>query len=136
MSAFQPKEAIIDSLGRVLVVDDNSLVRESLCHVLSVRGYTVFEAEDGEAALDIVNAENIQVAIVDIMMPTMGGLQLRQVLEDRTPIVHVILVTGQPEIVEGLVEDDMDFQAATVSLLQKPVHPVKLLAEVEKRLLD
>ena len=109
-------------------------MRESLSYVLSERGYTAFEAEDGEAALKIFESEDIQIAIIDIMMPTMGGLQLRQVLTDRAPLIPIILVTGQPEIVESLVEDDLEFQYGTVSLLQKPVHPVKLLAEVEKRL--
>lgn len=128
------QEAKIESLGRVLIVDDNTLVRESLSHVLRERGYTAFEAEDGEAALIIFESEDIEIAIIDIMMPTMGGLQLRQVLADREPSIPIILVTGQPEIVESLVEDDLEFQYGTVSLLQKPVHPVKLLAEVEKRL--
>jgi len=121
-------------LGTVLVADDNAMVRESLCHVLRERGYTVVEAEDGEAALDVINQQDIQVAVIDIMMPSVGGLELRQVLIEQNARLPVIFVTGQPEIVGSLVEDDADFQTGQVSLLQKPVHPVKLLAEVEKRM--
>jgi hypothetical protein len=48
--------------------------------------------------------------------------------------METILVTGQPDRVEGLVEDDPDFQTGRVSILYKPVHPVMLLAEIDKRL--
>lgn len=121
-------------LGTILVADDNDLVRESLCHVLRERGYTVVEAEDGEKALELINDETqIDVAVIDIMMPSVGGLELRQVLSEGDNPLPLILVTGQPEIVDSLVEDDVDFQTGRISLLQKPVHPVKLLAEVEKR---
>lgn len=121
-------------LGTILVADDNDLVREALCHVLKERGYDVVEAKDGEKALEIVSESHIDVAVIDIMMPSIGGLEVRQVLNDRKPPIPIILVTGQPEIVDSLVEDDLDFQSGRISLLQKPVHPVKLLAEVEKRM--
>jgi len=121
-------------LGTVLVVEDNDLVRESFCHVLRQRGYRVVEAQDGEDALEKLDTEKFDIAIVDIMMPSVGGLELRQVLYERTPPLPTILVTGQPDLVSGLVEDDPEFVNGTVSLLQKPVHPVKLLAEVEKRI--
>lgn len=122
-------------LGTILVVDDNALVRESLSHVLRERGYYVVEAEDGERAIEQLEEHDIDAAVIDIMMPSMGGLELRQVLSQRKPPTPMILVTGQPEIVDSLVEDDVEFQSGGISLLQKPVHPVKLLAEVEKRLL-
>ena len=49
--------------------------------------------------------------------------------------MKTILVTGQPDRVEDLtVEDDPDFQTGRVSILYKPVHPVMLLAEIDKRL--
>ncbi len=71
----------------------------------------------------------------DMFVPTMGGLELRQVLQDTAPGVATILVTGQPDKVEDLVDDDIDFQTGRVAMLYKPVHPVMLLAEVDKRLM-
>lgn len=121
-------------MPRILVVEDNALVRESFVHLLLQRGYDVTEAGDGEQALARIKGAPCDVAIIDVMMPTMGGLELRQYLTDRAPDMHVILVTGQPEKLEGLVEDDPDFQSGKVGVLHKPVHPVKLLAEVEKGL--
>ena len=68
------------------------------------------------------------------MMPTMGGLEFRQHLSDAAPAVATILVTGQPGRIEELVEDDPDFQLGKISILYKPIHLVKLLAEVDKRM--
>ncbi len=121
-------------LGRILVVDDNILVRESYTELLRHRGYEVVEAGDGEQALDVLRAESVDLAIVDVMMPVMGGLELRQRLQEMAPVVETILVTGQPDRLENLMEDDCEFQAGRVAVLYKPVHPVKLLAEVDKRL--
>ena len=121
-------------LGRVLVVDDNVMVRESYTELLRRRGYDVMQAGDGEEALDVVRDHSIDLAIVDVMMPVMGGLEFRQRLQHTAPGVATILVTGQPDRVNDLVEDDPDFQSGRVSILYKPVHPVTLLDEVDKRL--
>lgn len=122
-------------MGRnILVVDDNAMVRESYTELLRKRGYTVEQAGDGEAALNLVNEKAIDLAIVDVMMPNMGGLELRQHLLSQSPSVTTILVTGQPDRVEGLMEDDADYLSGRISILYKPVHPVKLLAEVDKHL--
>ncbi len=122
-------------LGRILVVDDNVMVRESYTELLRHRGYDVMQAGDGEEALQVIRQSAIDLAIIDIMMPTMGGLELRQVLQDKAPGIATILVTGQPDKVEDLVDDDPDFQSGRVAMLYKPVHPVMLLAEVDKRLM-
>ena len=119
---------------KILVVDDNAMVRVSYTELLRQRGYTVEQAVDGEAALNVVGAEAIDLAIVDVMMPNMGGLELRQHLLRQSPRVATILVTGQPDRVEGLMEDDADYLSGRISILYKPVHPVKLLAEVDKHL--
>jgi len=121
-------------LGHILVVDDNAMVRESYTELLRQRGYVVEQASDGERALDVLGSMDIDLAIVDVMMPNMGGLELRQRLLRDRPNVATILVTGQPDRVEGLVEDDPDFQSGRISILYKPIHPVKLLAEVDKHL--
>ena len=118
----------------ILVVDDNAMVRESYTELLRKRGYIVEQAGDGEQALDVIGTMAIDLAIVDVMMPNMGGLELRQHLLRHSPQVATILVTGQPDRVEGLMEDDADFLSGRISILYKPIHPVKLLAEVDKHL--
>ena len=91
-------------MARILVVEDNDLVRESFVHLLRQRGYDVAEAKDGEQALSRIKTAKFDVAIVDVMMPTMGGLELRQHLNERAPEIHIIMVTGQPERLEDLYQ--------------------------------
>ena len=119
-------------MPRVLVVDDNALVRESFVELLSRRGYAVSEAENGERAMSVVRRSGCQLAIVDVMMPTMGGLEFKQVLMIEVPEAKIIFVTGQPDRFEQLVEDDPDYIDGSMNILFKPVHPVKLLSEVER----
>ena len=118
----------------ILVVDDNALVRDSYTELLRLRGYTVDQAADGEEAQTFLGHKPVDLAIVDVMMPNIGGLELRQQLAENHPDIPTILVTGQPDRVEGLMEDDPDFLSGRISILYKPIHPVKLLAEVEKYL--
>ncbi len=120
--------------GRILVVDDNVMVRESYTELLRHRGYDVVQAGNGEAALEVIRANPIDLAIIDIMMPVMGGLELRQVLQDKAPGMATVLVTGQADRVEDLIDDDPDFLSGRVAMLYKPVHPVTPLAEVDKNL--
>jgi CheY-like chemotaxis protein len=119
-------------LGRILVVDDNIMVRESYTELLRHRGYEVVQAGDGEQALDVLRDGAVDLAIVDVMMPVMGGLEFRQRLQDVAPEVVTILVTGQPDRLEDLMEDDAEFLSGRVNILYKPVHPVKLLNEVDR----
>ena len=115
-----------------MVVEDNAMVRESFVELLGRRGYEVCEAEDGERAISLMRRQRCQLAIIDVMMPTMGGLEFRQELMSLAPEAKVIFVTGQPDKFEQLVEDEADYIDGTMNILFKPVHPVKLLAEVER----
>ncbi|MSO97639.1 MAG: response regulator [Rhodospirillaceae bacterium] len=108
------------------------MVRESFVELLGQRGYELVEATDGEQALTIMRRRPCALAIVDVMMPTMGGLEFRQELQAIAPSVKILFVTGQPDKFEQLVEDDPDFAEGRMNVLFKPVHPVKLLAEVER----
>jgi|GEM_PF-741200 len=119
-------------MNRVLVVEDNPLVRESFVELLAKRGYEVVEAADGEQAIGALRRKACALAVVDVMMPTMGGLEFRQELLGVVPEAKVLFVTGQPDKFEQLVEDDPAYIDGTMNVLFKPVHPVKLLAEVER----
>lgn len=119
-------------MPRILIVEDNAMVRDSFVELLSKRGYDVIDAEDGERALRMVRRTPCDLAIVDVMMPIMGGLEFRQELLGIMPDAKVLFVTGQPDKFEQLVEDDNDYMGGKFAVLHKPVHPVKLLAEVER----
>ncbi len=120
--------------ARILIVDDSDGVRMAYTEILLQRGYEVVHAGNGEEALALLKGTTVDIAIIDIRMPKMGGLELRQNLLEIAPRIATILVSGYPEWAADLVKDDPDFESGRVSILQKPLHPVTLLEEVAKRL--
>ena len=62
-------------MNHVLVVEDDKEIREGVEIYLKSQGYEVFQAADGAEGLDVIEREDIHLAIVDIMMPVMDGLE-------------------------------------------------------------
>jgi CheY-like chemotaxis protein len=80
---------------KILIVDDEDNIREILHEYFDALGYHIFEACDGEEALNIYLSENeIAVVITDIRMPNMNGLQLLDAIKQKNPNQPVILMTG------------------------------------------
>jgi DNA-binding response OmpR family regulator len=75
--------------GRVLVVDDEPMVRDTLGQLLSDEGYVVDLAVDGETALERVHAARPDAILLDLMMPGMNGRQFLQALRDEPAYAHV-----------------------------------------------
>jgi DNA-binding NtrC family response regulator len=101
---------------RALVVDDERLVRSLVCRALARTGFDVFEAGNGEAALELVRAGDFELVISDVQMPIMGGLELAQRLKRVRPELPVILVSGHFELSDG--QNAADYGAFAV--LRKP----------------
>jgi two-component system, chemotaxis family, chemotaxis protein CheY len=83
----------------VLVVEDDAATRRLYKFLLASSGYTVLEAEDGLAAIDVLNASRCDLVITDMNMPRMDGLALIQAIRRDFPGLYVILVTafGTPD---------------------------------------
>jgi len=79
---------------RVLVVDDEPTVRRSLARMLLSRGMEVATAEDGQAALDVLGRQPVDVALVDLMMPNIGGMELLGHVRDKEMDVEIIMMTA------------------------------------------
>lgn len=83
---------------RVLVVDDNHDIRELVMHILDADGFHVFAAEDGEGAMAILRSNQVDLILLDVMMPGMSGLET--LMEIRTGSlkqhrdVPVIMITA------------------------------------------
>jgi two-component system, chemotaxis family, response regulator WspR len=84
---------------RVLVVDDEGLVRDVLAEVLSAQGHEVELAESGEAALGLIEAaRDFDLIISDMNMPGIGGLELIRRVRLTSPELPVIILTGSHEV--------------------------------------
>ncbi len=112
--------------GRVLVVDDEPMVRETLGHVLSDEGYVVDLAVDGETALQCVHAARPDAILLDLMMPGMNGRQFLQALRDEPAYadVPVLIMTA----VHGLEVNLATLGASEV--VEKPFNVEELLNKV------
>ncbi|MDG5473147.1 response regulator transcription factor [Jeotgalibacillus sp. ET6] len=84
------------SLVSILVVDDDSHIRELINLYLTMEGFNVLQAGDGEEALDIIKRQSIHLAVIDIMMPRKDGWDLcREIREEYT--IPIIMLTAKGE---------------------------------------
>jgi CheY-like chemotaxis protein len=109
----------MNALRKVLVVDDDPVVRQSFNRVLSNKGYAVITAENGEEALRKLNEEKYDAVYTDIRMPGMSGLDVAEQVKARRPWTPVVIITGY-----GTDAAEARAKAAGVSsFLHKPLSP-------------
>ena len=103
---------------RVLVVDDAQDVRNLIAAHLKRGGHTVLLAEDGVQALDIVGKEQLDLAIVDIMMPGMNGYKLTETLRELpdTMELPIVILTARA----GGADRSHAFKVGADAFIQKP----------------
>lgn len=116
--------------GRLLIVEDETVVREVIARMLRNQGYEVILAENGREALELLAQSEGQVRMVisDIVMPVMGGQELGEHLQRLYPALPVLWVSGHPR------ESGYSGAHSTQPYLQKPVFPEALLQAVERLL--
>jgi DNA-binding NtrC family response regulator len=83
---------------RVLVVDDEPSLRRSLARLLMSRGMHVLTAGDGEAAIEVLNTEPIDVALVDLMLPKVGGIEVLEHIKSGRCDTEVIIMTAFADV--------------------------------------
>jgi DNA-binding NtrC family response regulator len=114
--------------GRLLVIDDEEDIREMLEFVLSSDGFTVVTADGGLAALEIAEERRFDVAITDMKMPDMDGLETLAALKKLDATLEVIVVTGYAS--EQTAAECIKLGA--YAYLRKPFEVADLLALIER----
>ncbi len=116
--------------GKILIVDDEGVVRNSLTEWFAGEGYSTRGVANGKEALDLVDRHDFDVALVDLKMPGMDGVELQRQLRDKDDELTVIIMTGFGTVetaVQALKQGAYDY-------LTKPIDPDELQHTVEKAL--
>jgi UDP-3-O-acyl N-acetylglucosamine deacetylase len=117
-------------MDTILVVDDEEKIRRAVRGVLADEGFAVAEAADGRRALDLIAHTRPRLAIVDIWMPELDGIELVAKIKERAPGLPVIVISGH-----GNVETALRMaQLGAFHFLEKPFTLDALLASVARAL--
>ena len=81
-------------MEKILVVDDEIEVCKVMKEFLSIKGYTVFTAQNGQDALGIVRAEKPHIVLLDVIMPKMDGIQTLTAIKKAAPRTGIIMITA------------------------------------------
>jgi DNA-binding response OmpR family regulator len=112
----------------VLIVDDESLIADTLSTILNQSGYACIAAYNAEGALDVVRLTPPQLLITDVVMPGVSGIDLGVEVRALVPDCKVLLFSGQASTVDLL--GDPKYSVHNFVLLSKPLHPRELLSHI------
>ena len=116
-------------INHVLIVEDDKEIREGVQIYLQSQGYKVFQAADGIEGLEVLEKEEIHLAIIDIMMPRMDGIRMTMKLREKYDF-PVIMLSAKSEEVDKIT----GLNIGADDYVTKPFNPVELQARVKSQL--
>ena len=111
---------------KILVVDDDAMLRRMVRFILLGEGYSVAAAGDGKQALDMLDREHVDLVVLDVSMPEMDGYQLCRTLREKRFVMPVLFLSAHLQL------DDIiaGFDAGGDDYLVKPFAPRELTARI------
>ncbi len=119
------------SLPKVLVVDDEKRIADTLKEILEMAGFHVVTAYDGWGALDAATHFQPDYLLSDVLMPGMNGVELAIAISKMFPAARILLFSGQAGISDILLDGHR--QGFEFELIAKPIHPLKLIEHLKDR---
>jgi CheY-like chemotaxis protein len=121
-------------MARVLVIDDQAHVRQTLTIALRARGFEVVAAEDGPSSLRLFKSSPFDLAIVDIYMPGLDGIKLIKLLREQSPNLPVVAMSGV--MLKGSENMALDYvpdlpSLSNIACLKKPFNSADLANAVQ-----
>jgi len=116
----------------ILVVDDESVIADTVAEILSRSGYAAMTAYDGEEALETALVTPPEMLITDVILPGINGIELAVTIRRIFPDCKILLFSGQAAAADLLVPARQS--GHHFHMLSKPVHPNELLAHVGQSL--
>ena len=120
----------MDKRARILIVDDDESIRNTVKIILEDEGYSVDLASTGNEAIKMTEKTAYNVALLDIRLPDMEGVELLKLIKDNVPRTRKIMVTGYPSMQNAITALNKNADAYLV----KPVDVEKLLNTVKDQL--
>lgn len=116
----------------VLVVEDDDVMRELICYAFNEKGFKVFEAADGEEAIEVFveNEKDIKLIILDVMMPRVDGWSVCRRIRERSQVA-IIMLTYRDDDEDKL----LGFELGVDEYVTKPIN-TKVLLAISERLLE
>ena len=112
--------------GKILVVDDDAMLRRMVRFLLLGEGYSVASVADGKQALDMLNLERVDLVVLDVSMPGINGYQVCRTLREQRFLMPVLFLSGRLQLDDTIA----GFDAGGDDYLMKPFAPSELAARV------
>jgi len=112
---------------RILVVEDDANTRKLMCAVLKKNRFEVLQAEDGVAALELMDREHIDLVVLDLMMPNMDGYELTRQLRISWAALPILMVTAK----QDTADKRRGFVAGTDDYMTKPVDEEEMVLRIK-----
>jgi len=116
--------------ARILIVDDDENIRKVLKTILEEEGYAVDEAEDAKKAIEKSRRNVYNLALIDIRLPDMEGIELLTRMKDTVPKMRKIIITGYPTLQNAIEAVNRGADA----YILKPFDMEKVLATIKEQL--
>jgi DNA-binding NtrC family response regulator len=116
----------------VLVVDDESVIADTIAEILTRKGYAAIPVYDAEEALETALVMPPELLLTDVVLPGMSGIELSIKIKRIFPDCKILLFSGQAATTEMLTSANQ--AGHRFDLLSKPIHPTDLLTHVASRL--
>lgn len=110
----------------ILVAEDDRNLQKLMSAILRQNGYEVITADDGEAALEQLHSNHVDLLICDIMMPNINGYQLTKEVRERNPDIPILMVTAR----ETLDDKKKGFRVGTDDYMVKPIDMDEMMLRV------
>lgn len=123
---FEKKEKNFSNKYKILVVDDESEITDSIAYMLKREGYEVETAYDGKEALEKINIFSPDVIVLDVMMPEFNGYDICKSIEKENNI-GIIMLTAKA----GLIDKVLGLELGADDYLTKPFEMIELLARIK-----
>ncbi len=117
-------------MPRILVVDDESIIADTIVQILNRSGFIAHAAYNGNQAIEAARQHCPELVLSDVMMPAIDGVETAIAIRELCPDTRIVLFSGQAQTIEILARAEK--RGHTFELLAKPIHPTQLIKHLRE----